>query len=55
MDAEVAVVLIGCVVVAVALLGAILRSRNPWPYPAEDCRHSCPNMGSCEECDCEYP
>lgn len=55
MDSEVAVILIGCVVVAVTLLGAVLRSRSPWPYPAEDCRRSCPNSGACDDCEIEYP
>lgn len=49
-------IVVGTVVVgAVIVLVVLLRNREPWPYPAEDCTHSCPNMGACEDCDCAYP
>ena len=42
--------------ISVPVLVIFLRLwLQAWDYPAEDCRHSCPNMGACEGCDCEYP
>ena len=30
---------------------------NTWEYPegAESCADVCPNMGTCQDCDCGFP
>ena len=48
-------IMLGTAVVIVLLARPFVGSGGGEDYPADSCFETCPNMGTCEGCDCGYP